>query len=356
MDSRDIYWNERDHLWCVMGYELTCEALTDQRLSSDTSGYLFQTTFPRNKRVVVQPLIDYFKQWLFYRDPPAHTVLRKQISHAFSQQAIARYESDVIDVVASVCSQLTGEFDFVAKVSKVIPARVMARFLSLPEKDAPLYVEWTLKLSEFMDCHVRTPHDYEPALKALNEQKIYFSTIKNKWLLPATDWTLLPMLLGTGIETTMSFLSSGLYVLLNHKEAWQQLQREPHLLDQAIDELLRFEPPVHKTLRQAAVDFSYQGSDIKKGDMVAIFLASANRDPRIFLNPDEFDITRSSKLNVSFGYGIHYCLGRLLGRLVARQCFRYFLTDWPDAQLKDTSVSWHIGATLRRLESLWIKV
>lgn len=348
----DIYWDEQYHLWCIMGYELACEALTDQRLSSETSSYLLETTFPRHQRIIAEPLIDYFKQWLFYHDPPAHTHLRKRISHAFSQQAVARYESIVSDVVESVCASLSGECDFVMQVAEVIPARVMARFLSLPEEDAALYVQWTLALSHFMDCLLRTPHEYQPALAALNEQKTYFSTLKNEWVSPETHWTLLPMLLGTGIETTITFLANGLYVLLKHPEKWRQLQQQPELLDPAIDEVLRLEPPVHKTMRRAIVEFSYQHCDIKKDDMVAIFLASANRDPRIFTNPHEFNIYRESKLNLSFGYGVHYCLGRLLGRLVARHCFRYILQKWPTIQLQEDSVSWHMGTTLRRLESL----
>ena len=348
------YWDDSYHLWCVMSYKLACEALTDQRLSSDTSSYLLATTFPRHQRPMVEPLIDYFKHWLFYHDPPAHTQLRKHISHAFSQQAIAHYESIVGNVVESVCSQLSGEYDFVAQVAEVIPAKVMARFLSLPEEDAALYVQWTLALSEFMDCHLRTPHEYQPALAALNEQKKYFSARQNKWVLPDMHWTLLPMLLGTGIETTMTFLASGLHVLLKHPESWQRLQQQPDLLDRTIDELLRFEPPVHKTMRQATVDFSYDHADIKKGDMVAIFLASANRDPHIFENPHEFNMAREATLNLSFGYGIHYCLGRLLGRLVARDCFRYLLTHYPHMTLKNEPVSWHMGATLRRLTSLKI--
>ena len=352
----DIYWDDQDHLWCVTGYELACETLADSRFSSDTSHYLLDTTFPRDRREVVRPLNDYFQQWLFYHDPPAHTALRKQISAAFSQQAIAQYESTVAKIVAAVCSPLTGEFDFVDHVAKVIPSRSMAQFLSLPEQDAALYVRWTLAMGDFIDGYVRTPHEYQPALDVLNEQTAYFSTIKSEWVSEQTHQTLLPMLLTTGIETSISFLASGLHTLLTHPHAWQQLQREPQLLDQAIDELLRFEPPVLKTVRQATVDCTYHGCDIKKGDMISVSIVSANRDPRIFTSPDVFDIMRKPVLNLSFGYGIHYCLGRLLGRLVARQSFQYLLTHWPHIQLTGEPVVWHMGTVLRRLEKLPVRI
>lgn len=354
LSQGDIYWDEQYHLWCIMGYELACEALTDQRLSSEISHHLLETTFPRDQRTIVEPLIDYFTQWIIYNDAPSHTLLRKQLSSAFSQQAIVQFEPHIIDVVQSVCAPLQGECDFVTEVAQIIPARIMARFLALPEQDAALYVQWTLALSEFMDARVRTPHEYRPALIALDEQKAYFSTIKNNGILPDAHWTLLPMLLETGIETTMTFLASGLYVLLKHPATWQQLQDAPDLLDRTIDELLRFESPAHKNMRRATVDFSYQHCDIKKGDMIAIFLASANRDPHVFIQPHEFNIHREPKLNLSFGYGIHYCLGRLLGRLVARHYFRYILQRWPVLQLQEDSVSWYMGTTFRRLKSLSI--
>lgn len=341
----DVYWDQRYRSWCVMGYDAACEALTHSLFSADISTFLTATTFPSAARDVVRPLVDFFQQWMFYLDPPAHTQLRRQLSPAFSKQAIADLQPAIEAIVTQECDRQQGVFDFVAKLAKVITPRVMARVLDLPEQDAPRLLQWTEALTGFLDAFVRGKAEYEPALEAIWQMRDYFQQ----------DWVLNAMLVATGIETTMSFLPSVVYTLLSHSEQWTLLKSQPNLLDQAIDELLRFEPPVHLNVRIAKASIRFYDCDIKQGDVVSVFLAACNRDPRMFPNPDQFDITRKGHSHLSFGYGIHYCLGRLLGRLTARILISYILDKKPDVQLADADVTWEMGTSLRRLHALRVR-
>jgi cytochrome P450 len=341
----DVYWDQNYRSWCVIGYDAICEALTHASFSSDISYFLSTTTFPSKSRDKVKPLVDFFQQWMFYLDPPQHTQLRRKLSPAFSQQSIMGNQTAIKSIIKDVCDACTGEFDFVEQVAKSVAPRVMAHILGVPEADAPQLLQWTLDLTGFLDAFVRGKSEYQPAIKAMHQMQDYFKE----------DWILNAMLVATGIETTLSFLSSALYTLLSHPSQWALLKSQPKLLDQAIDELLRFEPPVHLNVRSAKEDLSFHGCDIKQGDVISLFLAAANRDARIFERPDQFDITRQNNPHLSFGYGIHYCLGRLLGRLTARVLISYILKHWPHVQLVDTDVTWVMGTSLRRLDALRVR-
>ncbi len=342
----DVYWDQHYRSWCVMGYDAAIEAMMHPQLSSDISTFLSSTTFPTKARKEVQPLVDFFQQWMFYLDPPKHTQLRQQLSPAFSQKKIAEHQSEIMSITAEVCGSQKGTFDFSKNIAHKVAPRVLANMLNLPQKDAPQLVAWTLELVDFLDAFVRTKKEYQPALKAMHEMQQYFSS----------DWVLNAMLVATGIETTMSFLPIALYTLLKHPDQWALLNKQPELVDQAVNELLRFEPPVHLNVRRAKENLLFYEHEIKQGDIISIFLASANRDARKFSHPNQLDITRKKNPHLSFGYGIHYCLGRLLGHSTTRACIAYILENWPRIQLANEDVSWVMGTSLRQLESLSVVI
>ncbi len=340
----DVFWDQHYRSWCVLGYDAACQALTHADFSADISDFLLTTTFPRKAQSHVLPLVDFFKQWLFYLDPPQHTVLRRQLSTIFSQKAIAEYQPQVECIVAEVCGSQHGTFDFVTHVAQVIASRVMAHVLNLPADVAPQLLQWTFELAGFLDGFVRTPDTYQPALKAMQEMQSYFKS----------DWVLKTMLLTTGIDTTISFLSSAVYLLLQNPEQIMLLKNQPGLVDLALDEFIRFEPAAHLNVRRATCDLRFQGCDIKQGDMVSIFLAAANRDPRFFNEPNQLDLQRNPNPHLSFGYGIHYCLGRLLVRLTARTCIAYIFQHWPHLKQLDHTVIWTMGTSLRQIQLLTV--
>lgn len=341
-EKNDASWNQTYRSWCVYGYQAAIDAMSESTFSSQVSGFLLDTTFPTRSRPQVEPLISFLKQWMFYLDSPNHTLLRSKVSPAFSRKAIMTQEANIQSIIESTCRPLGAEFDFVNTVASKISPQVIANIMGLPKKDAPTLLRWTYAIADFLDAFVRTKALSSDALTAMRKMEQYFKH----------DWILNAMLITTGIETSVSLLSNLVYLLLKHPDQLTLLKNNPNLIDQAIDEALRFEPPVHLNVRCAKENLHFYGCDIKAGDMISIVLASANRDSRVIEDPNTFDITKKRKRHLSFGHGIHYCLGRELARLTAQQLLTYLLENWPAVQLTDPHVTWKMGTSIRRLKAL----
>lgn len=361
-----IQWNEKHKSWFVHGYAAARALLTDSRVSSDTLSLLYESTFPSDQRQRVQPLIDFFHSWLFFSDPPYHTLLRKLLNPFFTQAAVAEREEKIRAIIDALLIDLGCEFDVVAVLAKRLPIRVMMLILGIPEKDGDMLLSSIDKMKEFMDSRVRMPEQYEPALIALSQVKNYL----NEFVAQNSDvkfvkmlheaclhhpelrvdqfWKIIAMLLMTGTETTTNLIGNGLYYLLKNTEQKNYLMSQPDQWQTAVDELLRFSPPVHSMIRRAKESIEIENIVIQKGDFIRFIITDANRDESQFKNADKLDVTRSPNQHLSFGFGIHYCLGRLLALKTATLFFKMFFQKYPDAYLIEEP-EWHEGITLRGL-------
>ena len=163
------------------------------------------------------------------------------------------------------------------------------------------------------------------------------------------------LLLVAGHETTTRLISNGLYLLLNSPEQLQRLKDEPDLIPQAIEEMLRFEPPVQATRRFATEDMEFHGTHFKRGDLIFLSIAASNRDPLANEDPEVFDITRTDLKQIAFGYGIHLCLGASLARLEAKVAFEEILGRYHTMELADPEIEWGKNAFFRGPEKLNIR-
>ncbi len=145
------------------------------------------------------------------------------------------------------------------------------------------------------------------------------------------------ILLSTGHETTTHLIGNGLLALLQHPDQLKKLRTQHALLASAIEEMLRYDNPVQITYRSAVDDAEIKGKQIRKGDLVNTIIASANRDPQRFTNPDDFNITRSEGRHLGFGIGIHFCIGAPLVRLEAEVVFETILRRFPGICLTGNS-------------------
>jgi pimeloyl-[acyl-carrier protein] synthase len=164
------------------------------------------------------------------------------------------------------------------------------------------------------------------------------------------------LLLVAGHETTTRLISSGLFLLLRSPDQLTLLRNDPSLIANAIEEMLRFEPPVQATRRFALEDIDFHGTQIKKGQLVFLSIAGSNRDPAANDDPDTFDIMRTAPKQISFGYGIHLCIGASLARLEATIAFEEILKRYDHMQLLDDHPTWGENAFFRGLETLNVSV
>ena len=159
-----------------------------------------------------------------------------------------------------------------------------------------------------------------------------------------------------GYETTTRLIGNAVYLLLRHPRQMEYLRDDPALLPNAIEEVLRFEPPFQFIVRNAREDVIFQGKHIKKNHTVSLLIAAANRDPAANENPHEFDIRREKINHITFGHGIHLCLGAELARLEGRVALEMILARYPKITLATEIPKWESGYVVRGLEELLLEV
>jgi cytochrome P450 len=164
------------------------------------------------------------------------------------------------------------------------------------------------------------------------------------------------LLLAAGNETTTNLIGNGVLALLRHPEQLERLREEPELAASAVEELVRWDSPVQFTMRIPTEDLEFRGRQLRRGQAVVAVLASANRDPEVFAEPERLDVARGDNRHLSFGHGVHFCLGAQLARLEGRVAIGGLLRRFPDLRLAGARPRWRRLTFLRGLESLPLRV
>ena len=362
--------------WLVLGFEEAQSLFLDRRFGSDLRKNRFLSNMMRlaaNGRPV--PFLD--NPTMLNRDPPDHTRLRKLASQGFLHKYILSLEPGIAQTVEECLDSYdatSGRFDIVKQLAEPLPALVIGRMMGLPDEDLPRFKELSTELlgltaignDELMDQGI-----------AANGQLLeYFEElIRFKRKNPGQDivsrlieaeeegdrlsleelYSTCVLLLVAGHETTTRLIGNGMYLLLKHPDQMEILKREPELMPNAIEEMLRYEPPVQLMPRFALEDCEFYGRKIRKNQLIAPIIASANRDPVANPDPDVFDVTREEIKHVSFGHGIHLCLGLNLARLEGRVAINALLSRFPAMTMAEQALSWTPIPLVRGLDNLVIE-
>lgn len=276
------------------------------------------------------------RMMLLNMDPPNHTRYRRLISRSFGARAVAELEPHVRQLCKQVIDRILDrkECEFVGDVASQVPMQVIFMLLGVPEQDWAYLVE----LTDTMMNNGGTEAAMESALKLYmysdqlaskrreapgNDMVSLLLTAEvNGELLSQAEFNAFFLLLVVaGNETTRNLIAGGMLALIEHPEQLARLQNDLSLIPSAVEEMLRYVSPVMQFRRTANRDIELYGKQIREGDRVIIAHTSANRDERVFANPDSFDITRSPNPHLAFGVGVHLCLGATLARLEARCMF-----------------------------------
>lgn len=278
------------------------------------------------------------QQMMLNTDPPEHSKIRKIISHAFTPRTVQGMHDSIVGHARSVIAGLGdgGEMDLVTRFSAEMPLLVLAEILGVPAEDRHLLFDWTNRMVGFDDPAAGDRASY---VSAFMELFAYSDNLtRNKRSHPTEDvWSMIvnaevdgerlgdddldrffQLLVIAGNETTRNLLNGFVLTMSQHPDQFQLLRDQPDLLPSAIEEVLRWHPPILQFRRTAVADVELGGAEIKAGDKVVISYASANRDEDVFENPDVFDITRAQNPHLAFGIGQHFCLGNAVARLEAK--------------------------------------
>lgn len=308
---------------------------------------------------------------LILMDPPRHTAFRKVITRRFLQKSMHSLESVVADVVDGLLDEFceVGQVDLVEHFASGVPALVFADVLGIPRSRGRDFQYWAAVLTT-VPTTAEAGLEHRRAVESVRE--LFRELLDQKRARPADD-LLTDMALETGPgktygedefigmavsmmiagnDTTANLLASALYLLAKHPEQRAALVAQPSLVDSAVEECLRFEPPVHGLARVLTRDVDLYGQTLEAGEKVLLLYASGNRDERIFDDPEAFDIRRKIEMHLSFGYGVHFCVGLRLGRLEMQVALRSFLARIPEYHVPLDEIRWkHLFAT-RQMASL----
>lgn len=267
-------------------------------------------------------------------DPPDHTRYRRLVTKPFNHRAIEKLRSRIVDETECLLDRLAASTlpDLMTDFSIGLPVAIIGDILGAPAEVHPRLARWGIAAAPLLDLCPSWPA-FRGAIDGLAEGTEYFDEHIRKLRIAPEDnvfselisdgglderelLTNAALLLGAGFETTANLLGNGIVVLQNHPEQLELLRAEPDRWPVAVDEILRYDSPVQVTARVATCDLSVEGHDIPAGTVVMILLGGANHDPTVFADPHRFDVTRTNaRDHLSFGNGIHTCLGANLARM-----------------------------------------
>ena len=290
-------------------------------------------------------------------DPPRHTRYRKLVNRAFAPAVVEQLEDSMHDIAHGIIDRLEGrtEFDFCREYADVLPSYVMADWLGVAREDQPRFKKWsddmvestlspTLTRERQIECKLSFV-EFQQYFAAIIEQRrggdgedavsllVNSHVVDERPLDVPEILDLLRQFLIAGNDTTANLLGGTMLLLLDHPETFAEVVADRSLIPDLIEEALRHVTPAQWTMRTVVADSELSGCPVSAGERARVALASANRDPEQFEDPDVFDIKRDATGHVAFGHGIHFCIGHLLGRAEARIAFEVLFDRLSDIRL-----------------------
>jgi cytochrome P450 len=366
---------DKTPVWLVTRYEDVKTLLTDERFAK--SRYNALTPEQLRKQPWVPPMFRPLESTMVDLDPPDHTRLRQFVYKAFTPRLIEQMRERVQTLANELLDAVTrkAEMDLIREYALPLPMTIITEILGVPTQDRDKFHKWS-KVIVAVD-QFNANWRVIPAIWMFNRYLRRFFKVRRADLRDdlvsaliqgeeagdrLSEDELLAMvflLLVAGHETTVNLIASGTLELLRHHDQMEKLRRDPTLIKSAVEELLRYTAPVfNSTERYAREDVTIQGVTISRGEMTLGVIGSANRDETVFENPDILDIEREPNKHLSFGHGIHYCLGAALARLEAQIAISTLLERMPKLRLKGPpeSLRWRRSLILRGLAALPVEI
>ncbi|MHA7652703.1 cytochrome P450 [Mycobacterium sp. ML4] len=363
-----LYYNERYNFWAISRHSDVEKALSDWETFSNSRSdilELIQSKFPMPPGVMM------------FEDPPTHTMLRGVMSRVFTPRRMAAIEDQIRAYCVRCLDPLVGSdgFDIIAELASMMPMRVIGMLLGIPEDDqigvrdandanlrtkpgTPMKVTDPDSIADgriyadYVDWRAKNPSD-DLMTELLNVEfedgTGVTRKLSRKEVLHYTQ-----VVAGAGNETTGRLIGWLAKVLAEHPDQRREVAQDRSLLTRAVDETLRFEPTGPHVARYTIRDFESYGKTVPAGSAILLLFGSANRDPLRYEDPDTFNLHRDNVSHLTFGKGVHYCLGANLARLEGRVALDELLNRWPQWEIDYDSLKLAPTSTVRGWERLRI--
>lgn len=359
-----VHWSPSLKSWIISRYTDVRDLLLSDHLSVRRL-MQFYSSLPPQDAALLSDIVKYLDLWLAFRDPPDHTRVRRILRHAFTPKAVDAMRPGIEEIVHHLLDQLeerqADRIDLIREFALLVPAYVIMDMLEVPREMLAEFKSWSDDMAVFIGGARNADDKYHRAARGCQKMSSYFREIINERsanprpgflmdLINARDEgdqltedelvATCILILFAGHETTTNLIGNASLLLLRHPDQLAALRADPALIDGAIEEVLRHDGPTNALVRVVAQDHEIEGRKLREGERVFVMINSANRDPRIFEDPDRFDIRRNPNRHLTFGQGIHVCLGARLAREEGRVAVLELIKRFPDLALGDEPPEW----------------
>ena len=379
-DTAPVFWSESWNAWVVSRYADVAASLKDkENLSNENRQGLLFGGMSAPERTTLAPLQHYFAQKdVIGSDPPDHTRMRALVRNAFAARTVSSLAPRIRDLAENLLGGAAslGRFDFIAQVAHPLPVILIAEMLGAPPEDRPRFRRWSADILGFQGTGQTTFGLAMTSQTSLIEMFAYMNRLIDERRIDPRDDLITALalaedagqrftrdellatcntILTAGHETTTNLIGNLVHLLLAQPDCWERLKAEPGLISAAIEEALRFDAPKQRNFRRIKKTHEFAGALFQEGQMVFQLIGSANRDPGKFERADSFDLRRTENDHLSFGFGIHFCLGAPLARMEARIVLETLLSVLPGCRLAAGRRRWQERVQFRGPRELWIE-
>lgn len=364
-DEAPIYYNERFDVWALSRHADVEQGLVDWRTLSNSRGDILE---------IIQSGMELPSGVVLFEDPPLHSMHRGLMSRVFTPRKMQALEDKVRAFCAACLDPLVGtdRFDFVADLGAEMPMRVIGMLLGIPDSEQtavrdrsdaflrteagkPMAIEQDAiangqMFAEYVDW--RAEHPSDDLMTALLNAEFEDEHGETRTLTRDEVLTYTQVLAGAGNETTGRLIGWLGKVLGEHPDQRRELVEDRSLVPNAIEETLRFEPTGPHVARYVMHDVEYHGTTVPGGSAMLLLVGAANRDERRYDDPDRFDIHRDLGQHLTFGYGLHFCLGAALARLEGRVALDEVLNRFPDWEVDHEHIRLAPTSTVRGWDAM----
>jgi cytochrome P450 len=358
----------------LTGYEDSSMLMRDRRVGKDYSEpeALIRRFGPTAMR---EPAVVELSHMMLMRDPPDHTRLRGLVTKVFTARKIEEMRPGIQAITDRLLDQVAdkGRMDAIRDLAFPLPVLVICELLGIPREDRARFVNATASGAALLNPVPPTREELDRANEGTLATGAYFEALFEQRRKDPRDDLLsllvqaeeagdrltteelranVTLLFAAGHETTVNLIGNGIWSLHDNPSQWALLRHDPQLVPNAIEEILRFESPVQAVARVVAEPIEFGGIEFRKGELIVALIGAANRDPAVFPDPDRFDVTRERLKPLSFGGGIHFCIGAQLARIEAEVVFSTMLRRMPNVKPLDAVPKWRESFTLRGLTTL----
>ena len=367
-----IFFHRQTGLWICTRYEDVNALLRDRRLGRDIDPALLQQR--EEPPPEYEPFLKLGANSMFDKEPPDHTRLRLLVHKAFTPRRVRALAPRIQAITDELIERAlpAAEMDLIADFAEPLPVTVIAELLGVPQADRHRLRPWSRDIVAMYELN-HTPQTAQRAIRASEEFAAYLRDLAQERrrhpgddLITAlvyaeeagdrlTEDELIAtavLLLNAGHEATVNVIGNGVYALFRHPEQLARLLSDPSLIESGVEEMMRYDTPLQLFRRWVREDLQFGGIALRAGMQVGLIFGAANRDPAHFPEPQRFDVARRDNDHISFGAGVHYCLGAPLARLELQIALATLLRRLPRLRLAGPEPQFRDAYVIRGLRSL----